>query len=378
VNLLTVARWYNSQEAIVRSFLDQNEPLTWLKHLHRHHSSEQSRLPWLLTAGIIEEYSKAHSRPEALMATIPEDATLTEDMTLLERSPSMHSQKRVRSRPVSLLSLEATRSRTRSNDPYEISFEPSIDSKRHSARSTNIYSMDYRADSPRSSLSSINIPRLHSHDPSPVHSPTSSLAHLRDLAKRFRGRGHESDDGRSSTRESLDRSSMSDDGRSRSAPIAPTQKHPRDITRPATLEVQRSPEVVDNEEAPWVVPRPEETSDAYAQALSTARLLPPDTAKQTMRPPLEYKRSQTEPHFTVPREAIHLATPRAMRISLPSSAKPHHLPPATDRQQTADEEREREAYERKSRFVPSQYGQSRLGLIGLADCWTTYRLRMQE
>ncbi|EIN13997.1 hypothetical protein PUNSTDRAFT_110142 [Punctularia strigosozonata HHB-11173 SS5] len=346
------------QEPIVRSFLDQSEPLTWLKHLERRQPEVQNRLPWLMTARIVEEYCKAHARNDAAMATIPEDSTITGDMSMLDKSPSWNSQNVVRSRPVSLLSLEAARSRTQSSHAYDVSFEPSVESRRHARGSHSIHSINgsstghkaaYMVDSPRSSLSSINLPRLPPHGPSPGHSPSNSLSHRRDFAKRFSGRGHDSDDGRSSARESFERSSISDDAQSRPVSGLHTQKQPKAIMRPSALHVPNRDTGDDDEGGSRHDVKADEDLETELPGSSTAKPFPLDTVK--VRPPLEYRRSQTEPNAAVPREGTYLTTPRAMRISLPSSDKRPRLETVPSHQRVANEEGEREAYEKKSRLL---------------------------
>ncbi|EPQ60381.1 hypothetical protein GLOTRDRAFT_67962 [Gloeophyllum trabeum ATCC 11539] len=69
LNLAKVVGWYSSQEPIVRSTLDQAEPLTWLKHLlDKRGERASSRLPWHVTALIVEEYLKSQTHPDDIMS----------------------------------------------------------------------------------------------------------------------------------------------------------------------------------------------------------------------------------------------------------------------------------------------------------------------
>lgn len=73
-DLLKASRWYSKQEVLVRSSLENAEPFPWLKHLDKqqkngHESENVLRMPWHLSALIMEEYLHAqnaqnHSIPE--------------------------------------------------------------------------------------------------------------------------------------------------------------------------------------------------------------------------------------------------------------------------------------------------------------------------
>ncbi|KAF5388468.1 hypothetical protein D9757_004626 [Collybiopsis confluens] len=85
-NILKVSRWYGEQENIVRSALEKAEPFPWLKHLDRQSTRkvasddafEGLRLPWHLSALIMEEYLHAQNARNRAMQPIPEDLSVTE------------------------------------------------------------------------------------------------------------------------------------------------------------------------------------------------------------------------------------------------------------------------------------------------------------
>jgi hypothetical protein len=131
-NYAKVARWYGTQEPVVRSSLEKAEPFTWLKHLDKRGSSTSDRLPWHLSALIIEEYLHAEARQDSMniMNSIPED--------------SLHDVSPPLSPPIMNTQLIPNSSRTSSNYSLgqsltkqsslegRISFEPLVESTHHS------------------------------------------------------------------------------------------------------------------------------------------------------------------------------------------------------------------------------------------------------
>lgn len=82
-----VGRWYGGQDPLIRNSLEKAEPFTWLKHLDRRGSKPPDRLPWHLSALIMEEFIHAQYRHDPLL-TIPEDSTLAEPSPV-SGSPSL-------------------------------------------------------------------------------------------------------------------------------------------------------------------------------------------------------------------------------------------------------------------------------------------------
>ncbi|KAF8167673.1 hypothetical protein B0H34DRAFT_682662 [Crassisporium funariophilum] len=89
LNLAKIARWYGSQDPLIRKSLEKAEPFTWLKHLDRR-GSNTSRLPWHLSALIMEEYCHAQSRRDR-MHSIPEDSVIPDSSRPYSRRPRSQS-----------------------------------------------------------------------------------------------------------------------------------------------------------------------------------------------------------------------------------------------------------------------------------------------
>ncbi|KZT30861.1 hypothetical protein NEOLEDRAFT_1053133 [Neolentinus lepideus HHB14362 ss-1] len=213
LNLAKVVGWYSSQEPIVKSTLDQAEPLTWLKHLlDKRGERASSRLPWHVTALIVEEYLKSQTYPDSeLMMNGPSTAG----------SPSLDSTRSTRdARSLNIsqhssipIPLEPSFSRKRSFDEY-VSFEPKVEPGREYAsmdvqRRPEPYTRSWRhslpnaGDSARSSFSSILTSSLrHPHAQGEL-SPASSRGYLREYVRRRSRQQHLGSDGESSVRASL-------------------------------------------------------------------------------------------------------------------------------------------------------------------------------
>ena len=262
VTLLGAARWYSKQEPVVQTSLDNTEPLTWLKHLLEKRGKRSVRLPWHLSAMIIEEYAKSLVRPEP-MQTIPEDsaashgAAQTSDSSPLvisvvspdskpaSKTPSSGSWSW--SPPPQTLEPSLSRKRRSSKDDAPVSFEPQVDSSKESpdpesgrssiepvAKETpaKTHNTVYSTDSTRSSAHS----SLFSASRGFAMSPASSRLQFRDFAKRMRRKQlNGSEDGLSSARNSISEHSHEDDigspkRRPRSRPMSLQLKSPNDGT----------------------------------------------------------------------------------------------------------------------------------------------------
>lgn len=127
-NYAKVARWYGTQDLVVRSSLEKAEPFTWLKHLDKRGPSTPDRSPWHLSALIIEEYLHAENRHDSMniMNAIPEDSSL-HDLSPSISPPFMNAQLiPASSRTSSNYSLEHSLTR-QSSFEGRISFEPLVD-----------------------------------------------------------------------------------------------------------------------------------------------------------------------------------------------------------------------------------------------------------
>ncbi|THH09199.1 hypothetical protein EW146_g8754, partial [Bondarzewia mesenterica] len=114
-----VVRWFSSLDSPLQSDLDRAEPLTWLKHLRdRSGAKADNRLPWHLSALIIEEFIRSLSRRET-METIPEDTLATGSSSLASYSPPEKSPSNASSfDSPSRAHLGASLSRRRSTDGH--------------------------------------------------------------------------------------------------------------------------------------------------------------------------------------------------------------------------------------------------------------------
>ncbi|KAK7695187.1 hypothetical protein QCA50_002377 [Cerrena zonata] len=351
INLLTVAKWYNGQDAVVQTALDKSEPLTWLKHLLDKEGREStSRFPWHLTALIMEEYVRSKTRPET-METIPEDGV----MEVINQTPPHvssvgHGDNRSPSTSswsysVPGTSLEPSLSRRKPSHDGQVSFEPQVDSGRDSIGEDYRGSVDHgirmRQDtySPRSSInSSIFYGRVHG------LSPNSSRLHFRDLASRLKRKPYPgSDDGLSSARNSISEQSQEEDPGYRSH--SPRLKTPRRTN----LMLSRSQPGSEDERKPFSA-EPSESGDlglsSGENGPMTARQpsysipsspQPANSAVASPKPPSQTKRP-------IPRLA-------RKRASLPSSPRHFFTREKEKQQRFADEAQERREYDRKNQLL---------------------------
>lgn len=376
LNPAEVVRWYNAQEQSVRAALDQAEPLTWTKHLAEHKPG--SRVPWHLTAHIAEAFVRAQNSRDAdtPMMTIPEHAAITPspapspfDRASIHASPTArHSLSlayppfpypsgQPRSRPQSILGLEPSLRRRRSNDEI-VSFEPRVDSARSSLaggisgggtelRARRAHPLSLHADtSPVSSRSSLaNAVSPTSLEPPPA-SPSSSRFGFSEYARRIRERRRRRESDGESSRNSLvddPRSSASEEVRS-DADLG--QGGGRRGARPGELEMSPNKPASNESAQPRSVSAPFEAAD-YEQEATTAKLqdFPQEDGEATSKPILKPTRSGTVP-VTVEHRAM---PPRRARRSLPSSSGQNMLSEGENRRSVADEQKERAEYEMKAK-----------------------------
>lgn len=83
-NLLKVSRWSGEQDVLIRSSLQKAEPFPWLKHLDRRSrkqsGDENVRMPWHLSALIMEEYLHAQNARNRAMQSIPEHPSVSDPL----------------------------------------------------------------------------------------------------------------------------------------------------------------------------------------------------------------------------------------------------------------------------------------------------------
>lgn len=354
INLLQVAHWYKEQEPVVKASLDKAEPLTWLKHLENH-GHRSARSPWLISALTVEEFAKTHSS-HPTMATIPEDA-------IPDSSPNTRLYPETISPSSGSLSwntspqfLEPSLTRRRSYDA-QVSFEPHLESGKESVGEESRPSSEGFAKYWRHSL-----PVGTESAPSSIYSGilnrdagSSSKSghhhhhhHLRNLARRLRRRAYDSEDGLSSSRNSLSEHerSFSEDG------IVKTPgKKAR--SQPASMRA-KSPET--NTDDDRVVSEPELRRRQSSENILTATA---ESFKQdgggagdgTPRPDMS-----VGPTGAPPIPPLRRPVPRRRhRTSLPSRRVPS---PPESLQPDVDEEEERAEYERKLQILDDTTAQN--------------------
>ena len=331
-NLLDVSRWYHKQDGYVRSKMDEEEPLTWMKHLYKF-SSKSKRTSWSPPAFVMEEYVNAHSG-WPIMDTIPENDVVVPLSPVAPsftdtRSPSNSSYSRTTPRH----SLEAAVCRTKTSFDAQVSFEPMVESGRDSLgadsrRSSGNYKgwKAGNADSAPSSLYSIGA------------SPNNSRRRLRDLKKRLALRG--SDEALSSARNSVSENS----GHSASEDGGPSRPKAGILqaTRPTSLHIRSSPYPTPSQEITTLegVVAPDAPDASASVTIAESDTVLPSAAEPTPKPAASMEGSPVQ--STIPR--------RRFRRSLPTS-NDAFVQEQTRRQRSANEQKEREEYEIKAQYV---------------------------
>ncbi|KAK7465351.1 hypothetical protein VKT23_005330 [Stygiomarasmius scandens] len=180
-SLLKVAKWYAEQNNLVKVSLENVEPFTWLKHFEKGNSRPQDRIPWHLSALVMEEFlNTTLPKPELKISEIQPAQESSPDLSL---SPNLSVNLPGPSRTSSRFSLGPSLSRHISADG-RISFEPLLEPVRTSLESRR------SAESVISSL--ISASSAQHRAVAALPSPASSRLHLHDgLRKRL---AHDSDD----------------------------------------------------------------------------------------------------------------------------------------------------------------------------------------
>ncbi|TFK56693.1 hypothetical protein OE88DRAFT_1803363 [Heliocybe sulcata] len=359
LNLAKVVGWYGSQEPIVQSTLDQAEPLTWLKHLlDKRGERTSSRLPWHVTALIVEEYLKSQTHPESEM--IPNGWSTAGSPSLGSAQSGRENRSlNISHSPPTPVPLEPSFSRKRSFDEY-VSFGPKVEPGRDYTsmdvqRRPEPYATSWRhslpnvGDTARSSFSSILAGSLkHAHAQGEL-SPASSRGYLRDFVRRKSRQQPLGSDGESSAPASLSdahphsegegargvRSShpRTNNGTAHSAGDSGTDRDAPSVSRASFDLGDHPPDIEDPQTAR---PNPAYRSDGEARP----------------RPRFKPKRSVTA-HSFLPRV---LAPPRKNRLSL----VPYEQLPQDDESDHAggDEDAERGEYERKAQMLEDAVAQN--------------------
>ncbi|GJE85853.1 hypothetical protein PsYK624_019320 [Phanerochaete sordida] len=366
LNLMNAARWYSKQEPVYQVSLDNAEPLTWLKHLlDKHGNKSPLRLPWHLSALIIEEHARSLGRT---LQPIPEDQIVNDTTPAVGLSPvpnrgaSPESKAASKSPssdssswtppPPTALEPSLSRKRRESADAA-VSFEPQIDSGRSSAgadsRRSSIdplsqrrHSLVYQTDSTRSSTHN----GVFSSSMGYGMSPSNSRIHIRGFANRIRRKVNNRSEGElSSARNSISEHSQEEE---------PSPSKVSLHNRPRSLQL---------------VPGPERAADARPPLTSAVTAVSsggegPMTARQ-MSPflPVDPTVVSTQPSSSrgaspspVPKtpKPPHL---RQRRMSLPSLNQVL-LREQEKQQNQADEDDQRQDYEHKTQLLEDALAQN--------------------
>ncbi|THV07634.1 hypothetical protein K435DRAFT_833489 [Dendrothele bispora CBS 962.96] len=217
-NLLKAAKWYGEQGNLVKASLESAEPFTWLKHFEKQNSHVQDRIPWHLSALVMEEFLTATSSSPNSVLRIDESSRAQGSSPDLSPSPSIHNSGiPPSSRTSSRFSLGPSLTKHISAEG-RISFEPHLEPVRTSLESRrsveSVFSSLVSASSAQNRAAANALP-----------SPASSRIHLRDgIRKRL---PHDSDDA-SSTRNSVVIDPSDDNGERIASSDAPVDllQHP--------------------------------------------------------------------------------------------------------------------------------------------------------
>jgi hypothetical protein len=369
INLLAAARWFNKQEPVVQTSLDNADPLTWLRHLLDKHGLS-ARLPWHLTALIIEEYAKSLGRT---LPPIPEDRIPSDIAPLLDLSPTFNAGLSPRSKPASKSPssewswtpppepLEPSLSRKRRTSPEAgISFEPQVDSGKSSAgadsRRSSLdpinhrrHSLAYGTDSTRSSLHNGTFSAGFGYG----MSPPSNRTYFREFATRMRRKvQNPSDDALSSARNSISEHSHEEES-------SPTNKG-KERARPASLQIVPATVIGSGDgHTPGPLSAPEGSSSNVLEGPMTARqsspFVPAESAIVFPGQSRAPSRAPSHPHSRNPSPTPRLKNPntsrlRQRRMSMPSLDE-MLAKEQKKRRLFADEEQDRREYEHKSQSV---------------------------
>ncbi|KIK70743.1 hypothetical protein GYMLUDRAFT_32792 [Collybiopsis luxurians FD-317 M1] len=364
-NLLKVSRWYGEQESLIRSSLEKAEPFPWLKHLERRTTRKLSsdggvetlRMPWHLSALIMEEYLHAQNARNHAMRSIPEYPSVPEEVgdssSFLPSSilgegvilPTFPSPSRASSPRFSLSRYISAEGR--------VSFEPILEpplsrpsnESRRSVEST--YSIFSGSSAPKDQNSK-DQDRLAGVG---VSSPASSKVHLREGLSFKRRWGNDSDEG-SSARNSA--AEQSDDNIDKGDKNRKGSKRTSWFTggRINPLESHTSPRSGDS-------PRPDAPGvgdDSFVRVeddLNTAKLEPLATIA-TIRASLDSETRDITPAPGLPdgpsAPRIINRNLRPLRVSLPSEDR-IAISLERKRKQEAEEARADMEYELKSQLV---------------------------
>jgi hypothetical protein len=329
-NLLAVTRWYSEQDARTKDEIEDTEPFLWLSHHDRKRRKHQPRSPLHLSALILERYIAGDNASGPVQPP-------------LKGKPE----------PSNLSNTSFTRSNISTPGPHFYSPFASIQSGHTNYLSTPDYgsvsqedvtSLDPPAWSGRNSFESRRSADSFGLEPpltrSGVPSPASSKLHIRDFAMSTLRE-------RDAIASVSPRPSVSEDAIS--ARSGRGKKH----SRPPEMDLTRS----DTESGVRIkISRPpSEDIPASPLRLNTAATEPKRTG---IRPPSDLSQARI--------------LGRRKRTSLPSSSQPPIDIWERQRQSQADEDKLRQEYDRKSKYVSRYFLYAFIVLTLLKVAGTSY------
>lgn len=355
INVLSAARWYSQQDAVVRTALDNAQPLTWLKHLLEKRGASSVRLPWHVTAVTLEEFAKATNPP---LQPIPEEGVIPDALVSAisplgnsaTSSGSKSTSKSPSSRSWSLTlppqALEPSLSRKRAETFDDtISFEPQVDSGRSSAggdsRRSSLDVMHNRRGSLAYGMSdSAGSPFRNSVVNNYGMSPSSSRMNFRDIASRMRRRQFEkSEEALSSAHNSL-----SEQSHEEASPTKGNKRPPPTSFQSPKLGEGSS----DADDSHLVVGQGPLSENGPLTARQGATFHAADPTVTTLSPGDVSPEPRTPASSPAKPQRVNRFQYR--RLSLPSLNQ-LLMHEQEKRQMQADEEQERREYENKARYV---------------------------
>ncbi|KAG8219476.1 hypothetical protein J3R82DRAFT_405 [Butyriboletus roseoflavus] len=202
VSLAQIARWHAGLGTETQAWLDNAEPLTWLKHLLDRRGRRRSQ--WHVSALVVEEYIK-FKKGVSSSTPVPQSPTASSSVETPSSQYRLKSTARQISAPPSDSSPGTSLSRVRSSDGY-ISFGPLVANSRDSLGSPQTR-REGKARGWRHSVPAFFESGSANGTPSPYHhrnnssgglSPASSRLNFPDIIHRFRRHPVESEEGSSS------------------------------------------------------------------------------------------------------------------------------------------------------------------------------------
>lgn len=201
VGLTEIARWHAGLGAETRAWLDDAEPLTWLKHLLDPRGKRRSQ--WHVSALVVEEYIKFKKGTTA-STPLPHSPTASSSLETPSSQYRVKSAARRISAPPSDSSPGTSLSRVRSSDG-RVSFGPLVPNS-HDSLGNSQSRGEGKARGWRHSIPTFFDSASAVGTPSPYHhrnysgglSPASSRLNFPDIMHRFRRQPAESEEGSSS------------------------------------------------------------------------------------------------------------------------------------------------------------------------------------